>query len=138
MRQLVLILLAGLAAPACTYNDYGYGYDGYSAPYRTAPYGSYAYQGALYQPGPYDGALGGSGGDELDPWLALTPEGREIVRLGFDEDHDGRITGETASAANIWFRRYADTDGDLRLTDEEIRTALAQGVRNRGWTPIAY
>jgi hypothetical protein len=34
------------------------------------------------------------------------------------------ISAETADRINIWFRRYADTNHDMTITDPEIRTAL--------------
>ena len=34
------------------------------------------------------------------------------------------ISEETADRANIWFRRYADSNHDMTITDPEIRTAL--------------
>ena len=119
------LVIAGLSACAY-YDDYGYGYN-------PARYGDYLYSGSDYGYPGDPGWVGGSGGDLLDPWLALTQEGREIVALGFDGDDDARITEETAWRANSWFRRYADTDDDLRLTDEEIRLALVQGSRERPW-----
>lgn len=68
--------------------------------------------------------------DRLDPWLVHTEEGRRIVRLGFDSDDDGRLREDTTFRANAWFRRYADTDRDMRLTDEEIRLGLVQASRD--------
>jgi hypothetical protein len=122
----LLLTVAGLSA--CThYDDYGYDYG--------PRYGDYWYDGDDY----YDGRdeddfyLARSGADVLDPWLALTDEGRDIVATGFDGDNDGRISDQAAESANIWFRHYADTDDDLRLTDEEIRLALVQGALYRPW-----
>ena len=39
------------------------------------------------------------------------------------------ISEATADRANIWFRRYADTNRDLVLTDPEIRIALVTASR---------
>ena len=78
------------------------------------------------------GFFGGSGGDRLDPWLACTPEGQGIVRRGFDSDQDRRVSARTAERANIWFRRHADTNRDLRLTDPEVRAALVNAERYSG------
>lgn len=125
LRAVALLLAVGGLA-ACAYQDrYDYGY--------SDRYDDYSYDGDDYADGAgYYDSLGGSGEDVLDPWLVLTPEGRDIVATGFGGD--GRLTEETAHRANIWFRRYADTDDDLRLTDEEIRLALVQGSRDRPWT----
>jgi hypothetical protein len=95
--------------------------------------GRYAYDGRHYDRLGNDcGVFGGSGGRTLDPWLACTPEGQGIVRRGFDSDGDARISARTAERANIWFRRHADTNRDLRLTDPEIRTALVNAERFAG------
>lgn len=93
----------GLSACATWYDDYGY------------DYGDYRYHGEDYS----------GSGDILDPWLADTDEGRAIVALGFA----GATDPATAHRANIWFRRYADSDRDMRLTDPEIRLALVQASR---------
>ncbi len=73
--------------------------------------------------------LGGPGASILDPWLALTSEGRDILALGFNAGANGTISREMADRANVWFRRYADNDRDMRLTDEEIRLALAHASK---------
>ena len=122
------LLALALGVTACeTYSD-GYGYrDGYRDGGR---YGDYSYAGADYDRIGNDcGYFDGEGADLLDPWLACTDEGHLVVRNGFDEDSDRRITAETADRANIWFRRHADTDRDLRLTDNEIRGALVNAAR---------
>lgn len=84
--------------------------------------------GADYDGGRYGprgvGGIGGSGGGELDPWLSETAEGERFVLHVFDTDRDGRIKASAANRANTWFRRYADTNRDMRLTDAEIRIAL--------------
>ena len=68
--------------------------------------------------------LEGPGVAILDPWLAETREGRAIVTLGFRDAAYGQVTEDVAHRANIWFRRYADSNCDMRITDEEIRVAL--------------
>lgn len=112
MRRAIYILCAipALGAVACTT-------DGYGPP---------AYQGSQWnQPRqPFPGELIGPGVALLDPWLAQTPEGRAIVTVGFSAAARGYISEEVAHRANIWFRRYADQDRDLRITDGEIRNAL--------------
>ena len=108
----------GMAACATYYDDYG------------RDRGGYDYVGGDYQRLGNDcGFFRGSGGAELDPWLACTREGQGIVRRGFDRDEDRRISAKTADRANIWFRRHADTDRDMRLTDPEVRAALVNGER---------
>lgn len=105
---IIAILASALGVTSCAYyDDYGQAAHGY---------GDYRYQGERFS---------GRGAGMLDPWLVSTPEGRDIVMLGFGDDAGG-ISEEKADRANIWFRRYADTDRDLRLTDEEIRIALVQ------------
>ena len=85
-----------------------------------------AYAGSAWsaERGDPGGALQGPGMEILDRWLAETREGRTIVRLGFRDAADGEVSEDIAHRANIWFRRYADTDRDMRITDPEIRTAL--------------
>lgn len=86
----------------------------------------YAYDGGAWD-GPrraYDGELNGPGVALLDPWLLDTPEGRAVVTLGFSEAANGFVSEDVAHRANIWFRRYADENCDMRVTDPEIRTAL--------------
>jgi hypothetical protein len=113
MRRLetMLVLGAALAASGCAYDGYG---DGVA---------DYRYDGADY------GSLAESG---LDPWLEETEEGRAILMDGFTGESGGIVDEEVADRANIWFRRYADTDADMRLTDEEIRVALVQAARDQG------
>ena len=60
----------------------------------------------------------------LDPWLRETREGQAVVTMGFNEAVEGVISEPVAQRANTWFRRYADQNCDMRLTDAEIRTAL--------------
>lgn len=89
----------------------------------------YRYEGSAYDRrggGPFDGP----GADLLDPWLAETEEGAIIVRAGWSGARDGWIDEEVAERANAWFRRYADHDRDMCLTDAEIRTALVAASRD--------
>src|SRR3712207_5528948 len=60
--------------------------------------------------------LTGPGADRLDPWLSETEEGWAILRNRWTR-RGGWIDEEGAERANIWFRRFADVDGDLCLTD---------------------
>jgi opacity protein-like surface antigen len=126
MRNMAIgaLLATALGVSACaTYYGEGYG--------RGGGYGGYGYDGRDYQRLGNDcGFFAGSGGRRLDPWLACTREGQGIVRYGFDEDQDRRLTGKTADRANIWFRRHADTNRNMRLTDPEIRAALVNGARH--------
>lgn len=120
------------AAPASAQmrgGDDGFDDRGYDRGDRTPDWnyrrGESEAKGAYYDGGRYGPrGIGGSGGHRLDPWLGETDEGRGFVLRMFDSDRDGRIKGRGARRANIWFRRYADTDRDLRLTDPEIRMAL--------------
>ncbi|MGE0178524.1 MAG: hypothetical protein AB7O91_01725 [Sphingomonas sp.] len=109
MRAIRLLLFGGAAlmVSACATNDFAYG-------------------GAEWagERGPYEGALRGEGMEILDRWLADTREGRTIVTLGFSEAANGEVSEDVAHRANIWFRRYADSNRDMRVTDEEIRIAL--------------
>ena len=119
MRRAMRMILAGAAALAAG----GCVSDGY---YGSGPYGDYAYDGGDWagERRPYEGALRGPGVPLLDPWLVETEEGRAIVTIGFYDSAEGYVSEEIAHRANIWFRRYADHDGDMRITDPEIRTAL--------------
>jgi hypothetical protein len=117
-----LILATGAATlllGACT--TYGEPYAG--------DFGGYGYEGRDFVDDDDRNYFLGEGAFELDPWLANTEEGRRIVRTGFRDGFDGRLSVETADRVNLWFRRYADSDGDLRLTDPEIRVALVQAAR---------
>ena len=69
--------------------------------------------------------LRGRGASRLDPWLASTAEGRQWVLQRYDRRGRGAVDARTARRANTDFRIWADQDRDLRLTDEEIRIALA-------------
>ena len=103
----------------------------YPPDWAADPYGPFRYEGSEWQGAraPYHGDLRGAGLDVLDPWLKETLEGRTIVTLGFREAGRGNVSVETAHRANIWFRRYADRDRDMKITDPEIRTALVQAAR---------
>jgi hypothetical protein len=119
-----LTMAAGMAAltlsGCATYDGYGAG----------PAYGDYRYEGSDWRDAPrYAGPLHGPGIGILDPWLRETREGRDIVTLGFGDAREGFVSAETAHRANIWFRRYADTDRDMCLTDPEIRVALVQAAR---------
>jgi hypothetical protein len=122
MRRSAIVALLSLAlgvASCAYYDDYAY------------RYGDYRYEGAAYDPGRWDEArmrVQGPGAPILDPWLALTSEGRDIVAQGFNVGPEGFVSAEMADRANIWFRRYADSNRDMRLTDEEIRVALAHSA----------
>ena len=127
-RTIIGLLTLALGVSACAYYD-DYGSGGYPA---AGAYGDYRYDGGDFTRGRRAGAdtgFGGRGGPILDPWLVQTAEGRDVVLLGFDENGNGRISEETAHRANVWFRRYADSDRDMRLTDEEIRIGLAQAAQ---------
>ena len=119
-RALMTILaLSGLSACASNYH----GARGRTA---DAPRGPPAYRGGEWaEPRrPFEGALTGPGLAILDDWLKDTPEGRAIVTLGFSDAARGTVSEDVAHRANIWFRRYADRDRDMIVTDPEIRTAL--------------
>ena len=125
MRAIAIgaLFTAALITAACAtyYDDYG----------RSR--GGYDYVGGDYERLGNDcGFFRGSGGAMLDPWLACTPEGQGIVRRGFDRGQNRRLSRDTADRANIWFRRHADTNRDMRLTDPEVRAALVNGERHGG------
>ena len=116
-KSAFLVLAAGLGASACTYDSYG--------PYS---YGAYYGQAWAGPRTPYLGELHGPGVATLDPWLLETREGRTVVTMGFRGTGSGFVSEEVAHRANIWFRRYADQDRDMKITDPEIRTALVQAA----------
>ena len=127
MRALAIgaLFTAVLSMTACStyYDEYG----------SRGGYGGYDYVGRDYDRIGNDCRFfRGSGGDMLDPWLACTREGQEFVRGRFDTDEDRRIGRRGADRANIWFRRHADTNRDMRLTDAEIRAALVNAARYQG------
>jgi len=104
-------------------------YDGYG---RHRGYGDYAYRGADYDRVGNDcRSFGGRGGDRLDPWLACTREGEDLVRRMFTRGRD-TIGEDQADRANTWFRRHADTDRDMCLTDPEIKAGLVNHARHAG------
>ena len=108
-RSVCLILLAALGLSACTH-------DSHRGRHRI---------GFISEPRqPYEGALRGPGLAILDDWLKDTREGRIVVTMGFAEAHQGDVSEDVAHRVNVWFRRYADRDRDMILTDPEIRTAL--------------
>ena len=117
--RLVITLTAAAAAALAGCTTYGddYGHD------------RYRYEGSAWTVR-HGGPLEGPGADVLDPWLAETEEGTAMVRAGWRAARDGWIDEQTAERANVWFRRHADTDRDLCLTDAEIRIALANGGRH--------
>jgi hypothetical protein len=107
----LVVATAFVLAAACTYDDF---YGGGRAAYAGGYYGS---QG-----------VGGTGANDLDPWLRDTPEGQRLVLVRFDHNRNGEIGSDRAGEANRWFRRFADKDRDLKLTDAEI----ARGLRDLG------
>ncbi|WP_114951162.1 hypothetical protein [Sphingosinicella terrae] len=119
LRAMRMILVG--AAAAMTAGCVSDGYHG-----GGGPYGGYAYDGGDWagERRAYGGDLRGPGVPLLDPWLTETEEGRAIVTVGFYDSAEGFVSEEIAHRANIWFRRYADHDRDMRITDPEIRTAL--------------
>jgi hypothetical protein len=118
------LLAAALTIAGCATYDDDHGYD---------RRGDYRYAGSDYDRLGNDcRTFRGSGGALLDPWLACTGEGEDLVRAMFDRGHNGRINRRTADRANIWFRRHADTDRNMRLTDPEIKAALVNHVRYAG------
>ena len=130
MRPILASLAALAATGACAYEDYGpYGPDrGGSGPHA---YDGRDWAGASE---PYRGELRGPGVAILDRWLLETREGREIVTLGFSDAVDGEVSEDVAHRANIWFRRHADSNRDMRITDPEIRAALANSaIFQRHW-----
>ena len=128
---LTILALAGVTACAWGYDEHYYaGGPGRSAAPPSAPaYRGRAWAGPRQTRAPFEGALTGPGLAQLDDWLKDTPEGRAIVTLGFGDAANGEVSVETADRANIWFRRYADTNHDMIVTDPEIRTALVAASR---------
>lgn len=115
MNKRAITLLAAfgaLAASGCaTSRDHAYDGGDWAGPRRA-----------------HDGELNGPGVALLDPWLLETREGRAVVTLGFSEAANGIVSEDVAHRANIWFRRYADENCDMRITDPEIRTALVSAA----------
>ena len=132
-RKILFFLAAGaaLTAGACAYDDYQYA--------RGPHPGAHAYAGSEWRAPrePYRGELSGPGVAILDNWLKETREGRAIVTLGFSDAAQGVVSEDVAHRANVWFRRYADRDGDMRITDPEIRTALVAAAGRHVGAPPA-
>lgn len=110
-RSTWLILLATLGLTACAYGGHAYEGREWSGPRRA-----------------YGGELSGPGLAILDDWLKETREGNVVVTMGFAEARRGFVSEDVAHRVNLWFRRYADHDRDLILTDPEIRTALVHAA----------
>ena len=113
MRPTALAALTLLTLGACTHYD-RYGDGGYDRPHR----GGYGYHDEEWAD-----RWGGDDLDRLDPWLEDTDEGREIVRRQLGPRPWG---GVSVRDLNISFRRSADANRDMRLTDGEIRLALSR------------
>ena len=115
MRRIAIATICLLAASACAHDPY-YGYG-------PGPYDDLGYYGDEWA---------GQGMDDLfrpDPWLEDTREGNAILAANLR----GGYHPEAVRDLNIRFRRFADTNGDMRLTDEEIRLALVRCAVH-GWT----
>ena len=115
MRRLAAPLLCLLAVSACAHHPYGYGSPDYGD--------DYGYQGNEWSGHDMDELF------QLDPWLEDTREGQVIVGRSLGEAYHA----EAIRDLNIRFRRFADTDRDLRLTDYEIRLALVR-CATAGWS----
>ena len=113
MGRIAALFLTAAAIAACAYEDY-----------HRDGYGRYA--GGVWDGSrpAYEGELRGPGIGILDRWLLETPEGQAIVTTGFRGGRRGFVSEDLAHRANIWFRRYADQDRDMVVTDPEIRAAL--------------
>lgn len=125
-RTFLLALMLPLAACAqdrMRFEDPGSNYGNWGWPvYSGGRYGDYG--------------IGGRGAALLDPWLAETNPGQRLVLGFFDRNANGRIGKDRAAEANAWFRRYADRNGDLKITDQEIGKALSHldgQLRRRGF-----
>jgi len=130
IKTLWVVLIGALFSlvSACTTpDDARYGFQ------DRAPDGTYAvYAGGRY--GEY--GVGGDGARRLDPWLNGTQPGQRLILGFFDHNYNGRIGIDRAGEANRWFRRFADRDHDLRITDGEINrglVALDRKLRQRGY-----
>jgi hypothetical protein len=118
-----LSLVGGCTTPGWQGEDFNYRYaDGSYPIYSGGGYGAYG--------------VGGEGAKRLDPWLNGTQPGQRLVLAFFDRNYNGRIGTDRAGEANRWFRRFADRDHDLRVTDNEINrglVALDRKLRQRGY-----
>lgn len=130
IRHLYVVLIGALfsmVAACATAGKPGHGY------HDRAPDGSYpVYAGGHF--GEY--GVGGDGARHLDPWLNGTQPGQRLILAFFDRNYNGRIGVDRAGEANRWFRRFADRDHDLRVTDDEINRgliALDRKLRQRGY-----
>ena len=123
-KRTILMLAAGLAAPLAGCYDP-------EAHVATVPPDQMVYQGGEWDTPRevYAGELTGPGVALLDPWLRETREGRAVVTLGFGEAASGFVSEDVAHRVNIWFRRYADQNCDMVITDPEIRTALVTATQ---------
>ena len=72
----------------------------------------------------------------LIPGSPETREGVTMVSLGFRDAAEGEVSEDVAHRANIWFRRYADSNRDMRITDDEIRIALVAAAGR--FTTLAF
>lgn len=118
MRPTAFAALALLSLGACTHYD-RYGYDRYDRP--NGGYGYYDDEWA--------DRWGGDDLDRLDPWLEDTEEGREIVHRQLGPRPWGEVS---VRDLNVSFRRTADSNRDMRLTDGEIRLALVRWANYGG------
>ncbi|QLC24133.1 hypothetical protein HFP57_03210 [Parasphingopyxis algicola] len=133
-QTIAVPIAAALLVTGCTHDGY------YDRGYRSASadHGYYArdyrsgngYRGSHRYAERYDNGFRGRGAQKLDPWLSETREGQQFVADHYPVGQRGEISSGDADSANIFFRRWADTDRDYRLTDAEIRTALVH-TRNR-------
>nr|WP_295370928.1 hypothetical protein [uncultured Sphingosinicella sp.] len=124
------LFTAAVGVSSCAvYDDFAYGR---AYGYHGHRYGDYRYDGSRFSGWSRStDSFTGAGATLLDPWLVQTSEGRAVVRVTFDEGRPGHISADTAHRANAWFRRYADRDHNLSLSDEEIRMALVQARSRR-------
>jgi len=117
-RSVYLVLIAAGGLAACAHDDRG---------------SDHARIGFISEPRhAHEGELSGPGLAILDDWLKDTREGRVIVTMGWREAGRGFVSEDVAHRANIWFRRYADRNRDMTITDPEIRTALVAAAGR--WT----
>lgn len=120
MRRFTVPLLCLFVATACAHDPYRYG-GSYGPGY--GDYDEYGYRGDDWSSRDMNDLF------RLDPWLEETREGQEIVARSLGQGYHP----EAVRDLNIRFRRFADTDRDLRLTDREIRTALVR-CASHGWS----